>query len=126
ELRIPSLSSVPEPPALPGEYLTAEGTPPMFAQLTAVVIDPDPSNREEMSAFLTTHKVEVSSGLPGLDAMEKMLTSPTAPKLVVVTLDPAPWETLATVGKLIRRFPETLFFVLSHVLDPKLLMDAIR
>src|SRR5436309_3137507 len=98
----------------------------MFAQLTAAVVDAAPTNREEMSAFLTTHHVEVAASFASLDQLEQMLKSPAAPKLAVVTLDPQPWDTLHKVGALIRRFPETHFFVVSQVVDAKLLMDAIR
>jgi pilus assembly protein CpaE len=98
----------------------------MFAQLTAALDDVTPANREEMGAFMASNRVEVTASLPTLDALERLLQGPAAPKLVVVTLDPTPWEILRQVGELIRRFPETHFFVLSQVVDPKLLMDAIR
>src|SRR5581483_2761301 len=99
---------------------------PMFAQLTAVVIDATPANREEMVTFLTAQRVEVQAALPNVDTLDAILSAPAAPKLVVVTLDPTPWEVLKQVGVLIRRFHDTQFFVLSHTVDPKLLMDAIR
>ncbi|HSV14152.1 MAG TPA: AAA family ATPase [Tepidisphaeraceae bacterium] len=98
----------------------------MFAQLTAAVVDPAPTNREEMVAFLKAHHVEVSASVGALESLEPMLNTAAAPKLVVVTLDPSPRDMLQKVGALIRRHPGTHFFVVSQVVDPKLLMDAIR
>jgi len=98
----------------------------MFAQLTAIVVDPDPGHREEMATFLSAQRAEVVATVAGLDALEQAMGGPNAPKLAVVTLDPAPRETLAEVGALIRRHPDTHVFVVSQAVDPKLLMDAIR
>jgi pilus assembly protein CpaE len=79
-----------------------------------------------MVTFLTAQRVEVALAQATLDTIEAALSAPQAPKLVVVTLDPNPLIILKKVGELIRRFPEVHFFVLSQVVDPKLLMDAIR
>ncbi|HLL88723.1 MAG TPA: AAA family ATPase [Tepidisphaeraceae bacterium] len=99
----------------------------MYAQLTAQVVDADPANREEMASFLVAQGVDVSGRLASVDQLEPALAGgPAAARLAVVTLDPNPRETLAKVGHLVRRFPETQFFVLSTTVDPKLLMDAIR
>jgi pilus assembly protein CpaE len=98
----------------------------MYAQITAVVVDADLANREEMTMFLSAQRVEIAATMSSLDGIEQLLGGLASPRLAVITLDPAPRETLAKVGSLIRQFPETQFFVLSRVLDPKLLMDAIR
>lgn len=98
----------------------------MYTQLTAVVVDPQPSNADEMSAFLNENGAAVTSSLRQVEALESALGGSEPPRLAVVTLDPNPADTLHKVGALARRFPETNFFVLSEVLDPRLLMDAIR
>jgi hypothetical protein len=44
----------------------------MFVQLNAIVIDPDPSNRSEMSAFLTQRGVHVIQQLGGADNLPNL------------------------------------------------------
>jgi pilus assembly protein CpaE len=48
------------------------------------------------------------------------------PQLVIVNLDPGAGENLQHIAPLVRQFPEIAFFVMSQVLDPNLLMDAMH
>src|SRR5215218_8538641 len=98
----------------------------MFVQLNAIVIDADPANRAEMSAFLTQRGVLVVQELPGVEALDKVLNRADAPHLVVVNLDPGPADTLKRMGHLPRQFPAVSFFALSQVLDANVLMDAMH
>ena len=98
----------------------------MFVQLNAIVIDADPTNRSEMSTFLTQHGVHVVQQLPTAEALASVLQRSDAAQLVVMNLDPNAPETLKRMGGLPRQFPEISFFVLSQLLDANLLMDAMH
>jgi pilus assembly protein CpaE len=98
----------------------------MFVQLNAIVIDADPTNRSEMSAFLTQHGVHVVQQLPTTEALTTVLQRSDAAQLVVINLDPNAPEMLKRMGGLPRQFPEVSFFVLSQLLDANLLMDAMH
>src|SRR5258708_3652092 len=98
----------------------------MFVQLNAIVIDADPTNRAEMSAFLTQHGVQVVQQLPSAEALAAGLQRSDAPQLVVINLDPSAPEMLKRMGHLPRQFPGISFFVLSQLLDANLLMDAMH
>jgi pilus assembly protein CpaE len=95
-------------------------------QLNAIVIDADPTNRSEMSAFLTQHGVHVVQQLPTTEALTTVLQRSDAAQLVVINLDPNAPEMLKRMGGLPRQFPEVSFFVLSQLLDANLLMDAMH
>jgi pilus assembly protein CpaE len=98
----------------------------MFVQLNAIVIDPDPSNRSEMSAFLTQRGVHVIQQLGGADNLPNLLQRSDSAQLVVINLDPNPAETLKRIGHLPRQFPAVSFFALSQLMDAHLLMDAMH
>src|SRR5208283_2488434 len=49
-----------------------------------------------------------------------------APQLAIVNLDPGAPENLRKMKELPRQFPNTAFFVMSQVLDPNLLMEAMH
>jgi pilus assembly protein CpaE len=98
----------------------------MFVQLNAIVIDPDPANRAEMSAFLTQRGVNVAQQLAAPDTLANLLQRSDAAQLVVMNLDPGPAETLKRIGHLPRQFPAVSFFALSQLMDAHLLMDAMH
>ncbi|MGN6504081.1 MAG: nucleotide-binding protein [Tepidisphaeraceae bacterium] len=97
----------------------------MHVQLTCVVVDADETNRQEMASFLTTFGVSVSAQIGSLDQLESLLNRTDAPQLVVINLDPGASESLRKIGHLPRQYHNISFFVLSQVLDPNLLMDAM-
>jgi len=97
----------------------------MFVQLNAIVIDADPTNRAEMSAFLTQHGVHVVQQLPTADNLATTLRRDMA-QLLVINLDPNAAEMLKKLGPLPRQFPEISFFALSQTVDANLLMDAMH
>jgi pilus assembly protein CpaE len=99
----------------------------MFVQLNAIVIDADPANRAEMTAFLTQKGVNVTQQLPGPETLAGVLQrAPDSAQVVVVNLDPAPHDALKRLGALPRQFPAASFFVLSQLMDAHLLMDAMH
>jgi pilus assembly protein CpaE len=98
----------------------------MTVQLSSVVVDADAANRQEMANFLANSGVNVAAQLASTDALPSVLARSDAPQLVVVNLDPNPHDTLKKVGVLVRQFSNVSFFVLSQVMDPNLLMEAIH
>lgn len=98
----------------------------MFVQLNAIVIDPEPSNRSEMSAFLTQRGVHVIQQLGATDTLASYLQRSDGAQLVVINLDPNPNETLKRIGHFPRQFPTVSFFALSQLMDAHLLMDAMH
>ena len=98
----------------------------MLVQLNCVIIDPDPTNRQELAGFLARHSVHVIGHLGSLDQLPAMLSKPDAPQLVMVNLDPNAQDSLKRVGNLPRQYPTVSFFLLSQVLDANLLMEAMH
>jgi pilus assembly protein CpaE len=98
----------------------------MAVQLNCVVVDADGGNRVEMGNFLANHGVNVVAQLPTADQLPAALGRADAPQLVVLNLDPNPHETLRRVGPVVRKFQAVSFFVLSEVVDPHLLMEAMH
>ncbi|MGH7178844.1 MAG: AAA family ATPase [Tepidisphaeraceae bacterium] len=94
--------------------------------LNCVVVDADPANRQELADFLSEHGATVSAILPSLDRLPAALQQAEGHQLVLVNLDPGAHETLKRVGDMIREYPSVNFFVLSKVVDPQLLIDAIH
>jgi pilus assembly protein CpaE len=98
----------------------------MAIQLNCVVIDADAANRQEMGNFLANHGVSVIAALPAVDQLPSLLARADCPQMVVVNLDPEPRESLKRVGQYVRQFGNVSFFVLSTLVDPHLLMEAIH
>lgn len=98
----------------------------MYVPLNCVIIDADPSNRQELAAFLGRFGVHVVAQLAGIESLPAMLNRADAPQLVVVNLDPAAGESLRRLGSLPRQHPQISFFVMSQILDANLLMDAMH
>lgn len=97
----------------------------MLVQLNCVIVDADESNRQEMAAFLTTFGVTVTAQMSGVDGLDQVLSRADAPQLVVINLDPGAMENLRKIGHLPRQYHNISFFVLSQILDPNLLMEAM-
>lgn len=97
----------------------------MYVQLNSVIIDADASNRQEMANFLTSFGVNVVGQFPTTEPLAGLLNRSDAPQLVIVNLDPGAHENLQRISALPRQHPQVSFFVMSTVLDPNLLMDAM-
>lgn len=98
----------------------------MHVQLNCVIVDADDVNRQEMAGFLTTFGLNVSAQLASAEQLEQLLSRGDAPQLVIVNLDPGALENLKRVGHLPRQYHNVSFFVLSQILDPNLLMEAMH
>lgn len=98
----------------------------MYVSLTCAIIDADAENRTELSGFLTRLGVQPMAALPSVDELPDMLSRPQAPQLIIINLDPRAHETLKKISHLPRQFPNASFFLMSQVLDPHLLMEAMH
>lgn len=98
----------------------------MLLQLNCVIVDQDAGYRQEMSDFLSGFGVSVVAQLGEVDGLPSMLGRHTAPQLVILNLDPNPYQMLAKVGHLPRQYPHVSFFLMSQTLDANLLMEAMQ
>jgi pilus assembly protein CpaE len=98
----------------------------MYVQLNCVIIDADPTNRQELAQFLTTYGINVLGQLPAPEGLSSLLGRADAPQLVIINLDPGAHESLKRIGHLPRQFPATSFFLMSQLLDANLLMEAMH
>jgi pilus assembly protein CpaE len=98
----------------------------MYVQLNSVIIDGDEANRQELANFLSTFGVNVTAQFASPENLGTVLMRPDAPQLVIVNLDPGAMENLRRLSTLPRQFPTVSFFVMSQVLDPNLLMEAMH
>ena len=98
----------------------------MFFSLNCAIVDADETNRLELSTFLTRLGVHPTALLPGVDGVAQLLARPDAPQLVIINLDPGAHGTLAKISHLPRQYPNISFFLMSQVLDPHLLMEAMH
>ncbi|CAN5539630.1 CpaE family protein [soil metagenome] len=98
----------------------------MFVQLNSVIIDGDAANRQELANFLSSFGVNLVAQYPSCDQLGTVLARSDAPQLVIINLDPGASDNLRKIGQLPRQFPTISFFVMSQVLDPNLLMEAMH
>jgi len=98
----------------------------MYVQLNSVIVDGDPTNRQELANFLTTFGVSLVGQYPSAEALSQVLARSDAPQLAIINLDPGAQDNLRKIGTLPRQFPNVSFFVMSQVLDPNLLMEAMH
>jgi len=98
----------------------------MFIQLTSLIVDVDENNRQEMAGFLSSHGVTPIGGVANIEQLNAALKQADRPQLVIANLDPGAADNLRLLGGLIKQHPDVAFFVMSQVLDPHLLMDAMH
>ena len=98
----------------------------MYVTLTCAMVDADPQNRQELATVLGRFGVQCMAQLSGAEPLGVLLARPDTPQLVIVNLDPAAGENLKRIAHLPRQFPSVSFFVMSQVLDPHLLMEAMH
>src|SRR5262245_11746935 len=122
------LPELQRPTLISREHLMTADVPgkSTFVQLNCVVVDPETTNRQELATFLANCGVNVVSQLPGPETLPSILARSDGAQLVVINLDPHPHETLKRVGVLVRQFANVHFFVMSQVVDPQLLMEAMH
>jgi pilus assembly protein CpaE len=98
----------------------------MYVQLHSVIVDGDAANRQELANFLTSFGVNLVGQYGSADQLAQVLGRSDAPQLAIINLDPGAPENLRKMKELPRQFPNTAFFVMSQVLDPNLLMEAMH
>lgn len=98
----------------------------MYVQLNCVIVDSDPSNRQELANFLGQFGMNLIGQFPTCETLPALLSREDAPHLVIVNLDPNAPDILKKVGHLPRQFPNTSFFLMSSLLDANLLMEAMH
>src|ERR1700722_12975454 len=98
----------------------------MYVQLNCAVLDPDQGKRQELATYLTRTGLHAVVQLSGIEQLVPLLSRSDAPQLVIVNFDPAAHEALRKLGSLPRQYPTGKFFVMSQVLDPHLLMEAMH
>ena len=97
----------------------------MFLQLSAIVVDADATNRNELAGFLKERGVSVQQALSSVDELKAALQRQEPPQVVLVNVDPHAADTLNALGTLPRSYGQTAFFVMSQLMDPALLMRAM-
>jgi pilus assembly protein CpaE len=70
--------------------------------------------------------VQTAAQYSDCSSLSVALSRPDGPLLVVVNLDPNPREMLSRLALLPRQFPMVHFFLMSQVVDPNLLMEAMH
>jgi pilus assembly protein CpaE len=98
----------------------------MYVQMTSVIVDADATNRQELAQFMGQHGVSVVAQLSGVEQLPAVLSRSDAPQLVVVNLDPDAHGNLKRMSGLPRQYGNVSFFLMSQVLDPNLLMEAMH
>lgn len=98
----------------------------LFAQLSCVIVDADPGNRQELAEFLADHGAAVQAMLSSLDELVPHLRRSDSPELVLVNLDPDTSESMRQIAPVIRENPSINFFLMSHTVDAALLMEVIH
>ena len=98
----------------------------MYVQLTCAIVDADATNRQELAGFLEKFGIHIVAQMPTPDSLPTMLAKPECPQLVIVNLDPNAADTLKRIAALPRQYPSVNFFLMSHVLDANLLMEAMH
>jgi pilus assembly protein CpaE len=98
----------------------------MYVQINCAIVDADAANRQELCSFLSNNGVHTAAQYGDPQPLLSILARPDAPLLVIINLDPNPQEMLARVSALPRQFPQTHFYLMSQVMDPHLLMDAMH
>jgi pilus assembly protein CpaE len=98
----------------------------MKLQMNCVIVDADAGNRQELAVFLSNQGVHAAAQYPDAQQLPALLGRPDAPLIAVINLDPHPREVLQRIAGLPRQFPHIHFFLMSQVVDPNLLMDAMH
>ncbi|HWB54326.1 MAG TPA: AAA family ATPase [Tepidisphaeraceae bacterium] len=98
----------------------------MYIQLNSIIVDPDAANRQELANFFAQYGVNIVGQYPTAEHLPNFLARSDAPQLVVINLDPGGPETLKKIASLPKTYPNTSFLLMSQVVDPHLLMEAMH
>src|SRR2546423_690188 len=98
----------------------------MYGQISSIVIDPDPAQLREMTMFLNSRGINVTAQLQDLDLLTPFISQGEAPQLVVLNVGEKAQEAMSKLGTMIARAPATAFFMVSNVVTPDIIMNAMR
>ena len=98
----------------------------MLLQLNTIIVDSDPTYRQEMSEYLSSYGVEIVAQLGDLESLPAALTKAGNVQLVILNLEPHGPQWLRKLGNIPRQFQNVNFFVLSKTVDATLLMEAMQ
>ena len=70
----------------------------MYVQLSAVIVDADLANRQELANFLTSFGLNVVAQSSNVDSLTAALSRPDGPQLAIVNLDPGAVESLRKIA----------------------------
>jgi pilus assembly protein CpaE len=94
----------------------------MFIQLSAIIVDQDMTNRDELGAFLRSRGLTIAASLANVEDLRATLQRMDTPQVVIVNLDPQATTILDSIDPLPRTYSQAAFFAMSQVMDPNLLM----
>ena len=97
----------------------------MFFQLSAIIVDQDATNRDELAAFLRSRGVTITASVANVEELRATLQRLETPQVIIVNLDPQATSILDLIDPLPRTFPQAAFFAMSQVMDPNLLMRVM-
>ena len=96
----------------------------MSAAFSAILVDADPANRDDVAQVLASSGVAFAAQLDHVDQLSTALTRSTS-RLVIVNLEPEPRETVRRLGSIIRKFPAASFIALASGPSVELVIDVM-
>ena len=98
----------------------------MPADVTAILVDADPSNRQDVAQVLASAGVGITAQLDDVEQLAAALArGGGAAHLVVVSLEPQPRERLRRLNAIIGKNPATSFIVMGRAQSAELVIDAM-
>ena len=98
----------------------------MRAAFTAILVDADPSNREDVASVLAGAGVGIAAQLHDVDQLAAVLgRGGAAAGVIVVNLGPQPRETLRRLNEIIRKNPSASVVVMGRAQSSELVIDAM-
>ncbi len=99
----------------------------MIVPFTAVLVALEPSNRRDVAQALSAAGVVLAAQIDTIDELPGVLSrsAVSPPRVVIVSLEADPRETLRRTSSLVRKFPALRFVALSRVATAELVMDAM-
>ena len=98
----------------------------MLLQLNTIIVDSDPTYRQEMADYLSGFGIEIVAQLGELEGLPAAMAKAGNTQLVIINLEPSGPQLLRKLGNLPRQHPGISFFVLSKTVDATLLMEAMQ
>lgn len=97
----------------------------MLVPVTALIVDPDASIREDVARVLSGQGVALAGQIDDIEQLPAMLARTSPPRVVIVNLDADPRNLLRRIDSLISRHPAVRFFAMARGPSAELVMDAM-